>query len=121
MKKNVVPRIKPSKRPKKRYILFFVKAQKRLEFFFVKKFFDTFFHGFFGASEKEKMARLVLFDTRFSFGIVKCRHLFVKEVKDALLSIKKIGSVQVDALPVLVSGSIKKLKLAMQKKAKQNA
>ncbi len=110
MKKIVTPRIKASKRPKKRYVLFQLKSSEPLSFFGVKSFFLKFFENQFGSSFEEKMLKFVLFDSKTGYGVIRCRHLSVDQVKASISLVKRVGSFPVESRVVLVSGSIKKLK-----------
>ncbi|GEM_PF-2809237 len=110
MKAPVKPKVKASKRPKKRYLLFELSARSHLSFPQAKNLVMRFLQENFGASFSEKLASFLLFDARLRLGIIRCRHLAAREIKSALEDSKKTRSMGFEARVVRMSGSIKKLK-----------
>ncbi len=93
MKKAVKPRLKPSHRMKKRYILFQYTASKNVSFYAIK----TLLHKL-----AIKPLSLIEFHPRSGMGIVRCERSRVAMVRKAL---NEIG-----LLTLKTSGSLKKLR-----------
>ncbi|MEK6941930.1 MAG: Rpp14/Pop5 family protein [archaeon] len=109
-KQPVSLKVKASKRPKKRYLLFEVKSLQTLESDFVKRFLVFSLRDFFGAKFEQKRIWVVLFDQKKSMGIIRCSHLAANEISVFLGALNSLGGKKVSLLAILSSGSIKKLK-----------
>ena len=103
-------KVKASKRPKKRYLLFELKSLQTLEADFVKRQLVFALRDFFGQSFEQKRIWVVLFDQKKSLGIIRCSHLAVKEISVFLQTINLLGGKKVLLRAILSSGSIRKLK-----------
>jgi RNase P/RNase MRP subunit POP5 len=108
--KEQVPKLKPSKRPKKRYLLFEIKSKEKTNSFFAKKEIIAFLKGFFKEKFFEKKISFILFSEKKSKGIIRCRREEKENVSKALEKIKKINGNFVQAKTILSSGSLLKLK-----------
>lgn len=108
LKKQIQKKVKASKRPKKRYVLFSVGKETRFDFFSANRFLENSFRRVFGSKFDEKLIKLVVFEKEYGMAILRCRREFLDEVKTVVDSSKPFKV-------VLVSGSIKKLKILAQK------
>ena len=103
---NQKRRALPSKRPKKRYVLFRVTGG-HLHFAKVKEALLSHLKHFFGPEFEAARVSFVFFDSQSGFGFLKCGHKTGQRVRKGLLS-AKVGGFSVE--PVRTSGSLAKLK-----------
>jgi RNase P/RNase MRP subunit POP5 len=93
MKKTVQPRLKPSGREKKRYILFRYTPEMKVSFSKMKRFLQGL---------QIPGLRLIEFHTGSALGIVRCRRATTEKTRDAL---NEIG-----LKTVKTSGTLQKLR-----------
>ncbi|MDO8634141.1 MAG: hypothetical protein Q7K34_02500 [archaeon] len=103
---NQKRRALPSKRPKKRYVLFRVKGGQ-VHFSTVKESVLSHLKSFFGSEFESARVLFVFFDSGSGFGFLKCGNKVAQKVRKGLLS-AKVRGFQVE--PVRTSGSLAKLK-----------
>ncbi|MBI4044402.1 MAG: hypothetical protein HY392_01715 [Candidatus Diapherotrites archaeon] len=103
---NAKRRALPSKRPKKRYVLFRVMGG-HVHFANVRESVLSHLKSFFGPEFESARIMFVFFDSGSGFGFLKCGHKAAQKVRKALLSAKVSGFL---VEPVRTSGSLARLK-----------
>lgn len=103
---NAKRRALPSKRPKKRYVLFRVRGG-HVHFASVRESVLSHLKHFFGPEFESARVLFVFFDSGSGFGFLKCGHKAAQNVRKALLSAKVKGF---SVAPVRTSGSLARLK-----------
>ena len=110
VKKSIKP-IPSSYRGKKRYILFELISEKKLnEKDVSRELWHNFLRLFGSIGCAKAKIWFILFDTKKNKGIIRCANETVEEVKAGLLFLKDVKGAAVIPKILLVSGSIKKLK-----------
>ena len=103
MKKSEKPkqqreRRKPSKLPKKRYILFELRSEERLHWRAVR-------------AELEKISALLIkFNSDTGKGIMRCRLQELQQVKRKFMAMRRVQNAAVKPKTLLTSGTVKKLR-----------
>lgn len=110
MNQPVKPKLKPSKRPKKRYVLFEISGAQNFFHETVKRAMVFHFRNFFGQEFEKQRIWVTSFFPETGFGILRCGRTAVERVKKAVVSFKLLNGKPVKSRTVLTSGSIKKLK-----------
>lgn len=109
-KKSIRP-IPPTYRGKKRYILFELISEKRLnEKDFSRELWNNFLRLFGEVGCARAKIWLVIFNEKKNKGIIRCANEHSEEVKAGLLFLKEIKGAKAIPKILLVSGSLKKLK-----------
>ena len=103
-------KIKPSHRPKKRYLLFEIKQSSGIASSIVRTEVLSHFKRFFKEKFFEKNIWIIGFYEGIGLGILRCSHTAVDEIKVALASFRQLHSNGVKTSVLLSSGSIKKIK-----------
>ncbi len=110
VKKSIKP-IPLSYRGKKRYILFELISEKRLnEKDVSRELWNTFLRLFGEVGCAKAKIWPILFDGKKNRGIIRCANEGVEEAKAAILFLRDVNGVGVIPRILLVSGSLKKLK-----------
>ncbi len=106
-------KVKPSAKPKKRYVVFEFESGKALigkdVFASIEAGFDRFF-GIWGRALSSVMLLKETYNKKSKRVVVKVGHKYVDELKVAMSLIKEVAGVSVKVKSVIVSGVIKKAK-----------
>ena len=115
-----VPRIKPSQRQKKRFVLFEMKSPQRLSFTELSKSLWLELTKKIPRQEAVMLGfQLIAFDSAKSKGIFKCSREKCEKTKSAMNDIKEISGEKVSLKTLKTSGTIKTLKELLEKSSKQ--
>ncbi|MDD5163938.1 MAG: Rpp14/Pop5 family protein [Candidatus ainarchaeum sp.] len=110
-----IPRIKPSQRPKKRYVLFELKTSQKFSFSELSKQLWLAIVKQTGKEEALSFGfQLVVFDFKIGRGIFKCRREKCEKAKKAVNSIREFYNAKVFLKTLRTSGTIKTLKELLQ-------
>ena len=115
-----VPRIKPSQRQKKRFVLFEMKSPQRLSFTELSKSLWLELAKKIPKQEAVLLGfQLMVFDSAKGRGIFKCSREKCEKTKSAMNDIKEISGEKVSLKTLKTSGTIKTLKELLEKSSKQ--
>jgi RNase P/RNase MRP subunit POP5 len=114
-----IPRIKPSQRPKKRYVLFELKPSEKFSFKEISQQLWLAIVKQIGKEEALALGfQLVVFDFKTGKGIFKCKREKCEKAKKAVNSIQEFFGAKVFLKTMRTSGTIKTLKGLLQADSK---
>ncbi|AJF60830.1 MAG: hypothetical protein J4224_04745 [Candidatus Diapherotrites archaeon] len=120
--KNSLKPVPPTARGKKRYIQFRLISEKKLDEKIVSSALNRLFLEFFGElGVAERRLWFIGFSPASCKGTVRCSHTAVESVEAALMFLKEVKENKVIPVILRVSGSIKKLKPQLTRRAIFNA
>ncbi len=106
-----IPRVKPSQRPKKRYVLFELKASQKFPFSELSKQLWLAIVKQIGKEEALALGfQFVVFDVKSGKGIFKCKREKCEKAKQAVNSIREFSGAKIFLKTLRTSGTIKTLK-----------
>jgi len=109
-KKSINP-IPLSLRDKKRYLVFELIAEKKLNVKEVSYFIKNHLIKLFGELGLSKMNyQFISFDEKSGKGILKCRHIAVEDLISGIILLKEVNGIKVVPRTLKISGTVKKAK-----------
>ena len=100
----------PSLREKKRYIIYEVISNSKMNFDLVKDALNGIFERFLGAVNLARANIIIFEDFKNQKGIIKVNNSYIDYVKAAFIQINKIGNEEVIVRSAGISGILNKAK-----------